>query len=97
MWDIVDCRCGKKKYHHLLQETISVEVQNTQQVYNSAVMFAKNLGVIVAPDYTAADNFEGITTGIAGGAGLVWFLCDTTVQMHCAREVNFSIFSLTFL
>eukprot|EP01064_Diplonema_japonicum_P011721 TRINITY_DN1916_c0_g1_i4.p1 TRINITY_DN1916_c0_g1~~TRINITY_DN1916_c0_g1_i4.p1 ORF type:complete len:301 (+),score=117.58 TRINITY_DN1916_c0_g1_i4:102-1004(+) len=49
---------------------VSVEVVNSQQLSNAAVMFSKNLGVIVAPDYSASSNFENLASGIAGGAGM---------------------------
>eukprot|EP00754_Rhynchopus_humris_P032159 Rhum_TRINITY_DN15381_c4_g2::Rhum_TRINITY_DN15381_c4_g2_i1::g.154745::m.154745 len=49
---------------------VFVDVQTSQQVVNNAVMFTETLGVVVSPDYQAGDNFEGITTGIAGGTGL---------------------------
>eukprot|EP01059_Diplonema_ambulator_P011525 TRINITY_DN2147_c0_g1_i1.p1 TRINITY_DN2147_c0_g1~~TRINITY_DN2147_c0_g1_i1.p1 ORF type:complete len:301 (+),score=114.76 TRINITY_DN2147_c0_g1_i1:65-967(+) len=49
---------------------ISVEVVHSSQLNNSAVMFSKNLGVVIAPDYSASTVFEKLASGIAGGAGL---------------------------
>lgn len=50
---------------------LSVEVITTSQAVNAAVMFSKTLGVVVAPDYAAADSFESICVGVAGGLGMV--------------------------
>lgn len=50
---------------------LSVEVLTSSQAVNAAVMFSKTLGVVVAPDYAAADAFEGIAVGVGGGLGMV--------------------------
>lgn len=66
---------------------VSVEVQTSQQVTNNALMFTKNLGVVVSPDYTASDNFEAISAGIAGGNGLAskaYTSDDATVHVAAA-------------
>eukprot|EP01062_Namystynia_karyoxenos_P052664 TRINITY_DN4229_c0_g1_i1.p2 TRINITY_DN4229_c0_g1~~TRINITY_DN4229_c0_g1_i1.p2 ORF type:complete len:327 (+),score=122.41 TRINITY_DN4229_c0_g1_i1:82-1062(+) len=50
---------------------LSVEVATSTQAVNAAVMFSKTLGVVVVPDYAAADTFEGVAVGVGGGGGLV--------------------------
>jgi len=50
---------------------VGLEVAHTTQVANQAIMFSSTLGVIVAPDYSAADTFEMLSVGLGGGAGLV--------------------------
>ncbi|KAJ9471222.1 hypothetical protein DIPPA_23529 [Diplonema papillatum] len=49
---------------------VSVEVMNSQHVFNHAIMFSETLGVVITPCYSSSETFEDLATGIAGGAGM---------------------------